>query len=441
MTYFNSTVTQFESTNNDTLPTLASVNDLVADVRAKSPATSTAMGGGLHRSIETLRALPAGAVARRHVVLFTDGMQNVNPMVHELSATPPQHNISDEPDRPPSGLTPIALNELGDITVDTIGVGAGQAFLALLGDIAIETGGVTRATVNAEDLRQFFVEELIETLRGFSPQLIAYRRGTLATANASELFIVNRGARKVVFKISWPHGQRLDLRIFKDGIDATASARVVAGKFYRIFAFDMPAKAAPGALAGNWRIALTGEPGVTYEAAGLVDEPELQYRVRLERARSRVDPPLRLAVQVWAGKRPVDGAVTVTAEIARPRVAIGNLLAQAGAAEKVPPATEPGMTVAERRLVALASDRKAWPVLVPQRQIIRLQGGKGDYRAAIPNATCQDSIASPCGSSARTASLAASSAAPPPPRSCALVPPIAAAAKLPWSRRTTRTRH
>jgi hypothetical protein len=387
VTYFNSTVTQFQDVNNDTLPTLGSVNDLIADVRSKSPATSTAMGGGLHRSIETLQALPTGAAARRHVVLFTDGMQNVNPMVHELSATPPQHDIRDEPDRPPSGLPPMALNALGGITVDTIGVGAGQAFLALLGDIASETGGVTRSTVNAEDLRQFFVEELIETLRGFSPQLIAYRRGTLATVNTNEAFLVNRSARKVVFKISWPHGQRLNLRIFKDGIDATASARIVAGKFYRILAFDMPAKAAPGALAGDWRIVLAGKPGAAYEAAAIVDEPELRYRVRLGGARNRADAPLTLSVQLRAGTRPIDAAATVTAEIARPRVAIGNLLAQASGTDRVPTAAEPAMTVAERRLAAIANDRKAWSLLVPQRQTIRLQGKKGEYRAAIPNVT------------------------------------------------------
>jgi hypothetical protein len=45
------------------------------------------------------------------------------------------------------------------------------------------------------------------------------------------------------------------------------------------------------------------------------------------------------------------------------------------------------MTVAERRLAALASDGKSWAALVPQRQTIRLQGGKGEYRAAIPDVT------------------------------------------------------
>jgi hypothetical protein len=43
--------------------------------------------------------------------------------------------------------------------------------------------------------------------------------------------------------------------------------------------------------------------------------------------------------------------------------------------------------VAERRLAALSADGKTWPALVPQRQTIRLQGGNGEFRAAVPNAT------------------------------------------------------
>ena len=39
--------------------------------------------------------------------------------------------------------------------------------------------GLAQQTLDADDLRQFFVEQLIDTLRGSSPQLIGYRRGTL----------------------------------------------------------------------------------------------------------------------------------------------------------------------------------------------------------------------------------------------------------------------
>src|SRR6185312_6279718 len=49
VTYFNTQVTQ-HAINGDTLPTLANANAIVSDVRAKSPANLTAMGGALQRS-------------------------------------------------------------------------------------------------------------------------------------------------------------------------------------------------------------------------------------------------------------------------------------------------------------------------------------------------------------------------------------------------------
>jgi hypothetical protein len=366
--YFNTAVNQFAIAG-DTLPTIGNVNAVIADVRAKTATNLTAIGGALQRSVETLRALPTGAAARRHVILFTDGMQNVNPMVREVSANPPQHQVANEPGRPASGVVPttppMRLDTLSDpadafpdVTVDTIGIGAGQAFLDLLAAIATQSGGRTRSTVSAEDLRQFFVEELIETLRGFSPQLVGYRRGAVGQESASEGFAINKTARKVLLKVSWPRGRKLVVHAFKNGADVTSSARIASGAFYRILAFDQPATAAAGTLGGGWRLHIAGTPGVAYEAAALVDEPEFRYRARLGSLRNSVDGSLALSVEVRAGKRPVEGPLEVTALVARPRIALGNLLASAPEAN--PSAPEPGMTLAERRLTAVATDPRRW---------------------------------------------------------------------------------
>ena len=148
-TYFRTTVDGFQLAG-DALPVLgapppANVGALVADVHAQSTVSGnrTSMGGGLQRAIEALAALPPDAASRRHVVLFTDGMQNTNPMVLEVTAAPPRHEIADEPGRLSSGvvpsLPPVRLDALSGITVDTIGVGAGQAFVDLLGAIAAQT--------------------------------------------------------------------------------------------------------------------------------------------------------------------------------------------------------------------------------------------------------------------------------------------------------------
>ena len=123
------------------------------------------MGGGLQRSLETLRALPADQAEARHVILFSDGMQNVNPMV-----VPPQHvEIDDLTGRPSSGVTPaippMRLDAQSPLKIDTIAVGAG-AFVDVLADIAAHGQGLAQQTLDANDLRQFFVEQLIDTLRG-----------------------------------------------------------------------------------------------------------------------------------------------------------------------------------------------------------------------------------------------------------------------------------
>ena len=64
--------------------------------------------------------------------------------------------------------------------MNTIGVGATPPFVNLLNQIASETNGRFKLTTAPdEDLRRFYVEELIDVLRQFSPQLVGYRYGTM----------------------------------------------------------------------------------------------------------------------------------------------------------------------------------------------------------------------------------------------------------------------
>ncbi len=273
-----------------------------------------------------------------------------------------------------------ASDGLPDVTVDTIGVGTG-AFLDLLGDIAAQAGGFARSTINAEDLRQFFVEELINTLRGYSPQLIDYRRGSLGRRGAVETFPVNKGARRLLLKVSWPRGHSLDVRCFRDGIDMTDAAQIVAGDFYRIIAVTSPAS-------GDWQLLIGGKSGTRYEAAAIADEPQLRYRARFASVRHQVGSPLALAVDVSADGRPIDGPMVVTAAVTRPRVAVGNLLASIGPLADGKPGYEAGMSVAEQRVAALVQDSRRWKRLRPSTETVRLQGSSGDgFRAVLTNAS------------------------------------------------------
>lgn len=383
VTYFRTMVDE-ASIGGERVPMLfGNVATLIADVNGQTvvPANLTAMGGGLQRSLETLRALPVDQAEARHVILFSDGMQNVNPMV-----VPPQHvQIDDLTGWPSSGVSPTnpptRLDAQSPLRIDTIAVGAG-AFIDVLSDIAAHGQGLAQQTLDANDLRQFFVEQLIDTLREGSPQLVGYRRGALSGRSATETFSVNRGARKLLFKVSWRRGQHLDVRVFKDGVDMTGAAEVVAGEFYRILAISS-SRSGRDPASGEWRLRISGKPGTAYEAAAIIDEKELDYQVRLERL---PDATLGLTVQVGRGGRTIEGPIAVTATMTRPRVAVGNVLAAVQPLKSGSYGTEPGMTNAERRVAALLQNPGARDRLRPVTETIRLQpDNQGGFRAVLAN--------------------------------------------------------
>ncbi len=382
-TYFRTNVDQFDL-GGETLPPLSDgADDIILHVNGQTPGNSTAMGGGLQRAIEALRGVAADTPIR-HVILFTDGMQNVNPMVLPVAG---HHEIANQTGRPNSNVAPtgVRLDQLEGIVVDTIGIGAGEAFVGLLRDIAIETGGNSWPTIDpAYDLRRFFVEELVSALRGFSPQLVAYRRGQ-SREGGGESFTVEDGGRRLVLKLSWQRGQKLDFRVSRDGTDVTALGRFIDGAFYRIFAIDLPAKGPTGVVtsAGRWRMTITGKPGIAYEAAAIVDTERLSYDGAFVARRFKVGDPVELVVRLSVNGRPLDGTVNARAALQGPGVAVGNVIAAHPAIDpdKLRGA-EPGMTAGERALLAVAQSPRQWAALKPSRDRLTLAAdATGVFRA------------------------------------------------------------
>jgi len=389
VTYFRTNVTTLLLPPGGTAlaPLAPSVATIVADLRAQqtTPSSLTAMGGGLQAAIGAL----AGIAAGRHVVLFTDGMQNVFPKV--VTATGSQLEIAGS-GTPQSNVEatspPTRLDQSLGIRVSVIGIGAGPAFLSLLQDIAAATGGLTRFTIAPdEDLRRFFVEELINALRGFSPQLVGYRRGTVATASARESFAVNAGVRKLVLKLSWKTPRKLTFRVERNGVDVTRAGTIVDGRFYRIVSFD--ANRAPAVRAGGtWTMRIRGANGDPYEVAAIVDEPSLRVEASLGTRTYRVGDAVELGLRLSADGKALTGA-KVQATVLVPRQSVGTLLAT-----KPEPAaaraghTEPGLTTAQRRVEALLLDKGARAALRPIAHTVALsERGDGVYRASFRGVT------------------------------------------------------
>ncbi len=380
--YFRTNINEFAVGPDVLLPVAANAPAIIADVRSQTTVGTnlTAMGGGIQTAINRL----TDATRPRNIIVFTDGMQNVYPMVNTTT-----FEIANQPGRPASGVSPTMpptdLNTALAIKVNTIGVGATPPFVDLLDNIADETNGLFKLTTTPDDeLRRFYVEELIDVLRQFSPQLIAYRYATMPARTSTESFTTNASTRRVVLKLSWKRGANMAFTVQKDGVDVTHLGRTIQGSFYQIFAIDVPQAGVTSA--GNWQMQITGPSGTSYEAAAIVEEEELKYEFNTGNARL-VGDPLPLSVKLTFNGLPVTDA-RATAQVLSPKEALSNLLSK-----RAVPATpagfqyEPGgATDAQRKFQLLLGDDSFRAALRPSINPIVLQNnGNGTYSAAFAN--------------------------------------------------------
>lgn len=397
VTYFRTGIQQFAAAGSgDTLvPVLPDTMELITDLQAEATNSSglTAMGAAVQSGILALQGIDAplrGVGPNRHVILFTDGLQNVNPKIHQ---GPDQQLIVEAvPDFVDAGMATLLDQPIADygVTVDTIGIGVSLESETTLLALASQTSGLSHASTNTGDLNVFFTDTLVHTLRDSSPQLVAYRYGTLADDQQDEVFTVNEGGRKIVLRLSWPSGADLDFRVEKDGIDVTAAGSWSGSGFYKIFALDLPAAqdGQPIDAGGEWRMIIRGRPGVDYEAAAIVDEPQFKYNASLGSGTYVAGDPLQMEVRLSAGARAIEGA-RVTANVGRPGDSMGNLLATHPAgADPGGLAFEPSTTIGQRNAIAVLQDEALWQRLQPVSQAVVLTGGEdGVYRGALAETT------------------------------------------------------
>jgi Zn-dependent metalloprotease len=394
--YFRTDITNFEIGGEVLLPVLSHSADIIADVQAQTTVglNLTAMGGGLQWAINML----VDESRPQNIIVFTNGMQNVNPMVKRV-ADPSEPDgfhleIDNEPGRPFSNISPTSpqtvIDENLGITISSIAVGAGDPYLELLEDIAEKTGGISRfTTAPDDDLRRFYIEELVSVLQQHSPQLLAYRYGTLGSSPALEEFDVAENAKKIVFKTSWERGRTFSVRIFKDDVEMSEYARLTSGPFYSISSLELPVTTGNGIVdsEGTWRLQIEGQKGTDYEIAAIVDEPKFAYEFSLGEDDYRVGDPVEIFARINYGGVPVTDADEVKVTVLKPGMGMGTLLSVKGfPSEPEDFQTEKGILESQKKLQLLLMREDAWAKVQPKKRII-FMGHRQDgmYTAVFEN--------------------------------------------------------
>ena len=372
--YFDSSIDTFSTSGGDELVTLTgSGDDVISYIRSKTDGGATAMGGGAQTAINMLTDVSRP----RSLIIFTDGMQNRDPMIELQGGV---YEIRDT-GRPGSGVSPTTpptqLNTALDITVNTIGVGVTGAYEAELNAISGGTDGLHKSTTNADaDLRRFYIEQLVDTLRDASPQLVDYRYARVSKDKTdAQSFGINVGAKKVVFAISWDHRDagRLPVAVFKDGKDITKfSKERRRGNFYDVISFDtsshQKAAGTDAALSsdGVWEVRVQGSGEIDYEVAALADDSLLDYEFETTPGLLQAGDTAVLASEVQLNGLPYGDDVFIRVEIGIPQESTATALTLTPTPSGIEPKN--GETFAEAKLRHLLLHSKEFLERISKRR-------------------------------------------------------------------------
>lgn len=336
----------------------SSIDALIAAIRARPAGGSTALGGGLETALQML--LTGGAGHGKHIIAFTNGMQNISPMLR-LNATN-QYVIRAEPVSAADGVygdsgvtaTPAVPFNTPLVTfgvkIHTIGIGVSETaddrWLSLIRDVAFETTAQNQFISRAQEIEGAFLNNLVESLRGFSPQRIGEHADQLA-ANATSIaktFTVDAAATQATFILSWSRDAGavpLDFELrTPSGQSATPLARRIRGARYVLDELFFPLVGTNGRPidhAGVWTMVIQRASGrdqtakprgpVAFQAYGIADVPKIDFIATFNKSIFKAGERPILTVAVLDNNRPVVGVRRMTAVIHLPRVAVGTLLA------------------------------------------------------------------------------------------------------------------
>ena len=305
------------------------------------PLQGTAMGPALQSAFTGCPVIGASCSPRagfddtsdhfRHIVLFTDGDQNVGPNV----------------ETPASVSQPLTLNSFQvrarAIPIHTIGTGyaAGSTYETLLKRISLDTGGrATFTSTPITDMSNAFLNTLITIFRGNTLGMVDSKTATIAkgAGKIDQQFLIDKSAKRIVFLLSWhaenPADQNpnaLTLEVMRPGSTTPLTVGVTStdASYHHIKNITVPLPDGPTAHEGLWTVrvkeSLTGTSQV-FNTAALIDEKQLEYDLGALPANYATGLPIHLQARVMEDGTPVKNLTTATLRVTRPQGALGSIL-------------------------------------------------------------------------------------------------------------------
>lgn len=334
--------------SSDVQPTVLSLQELipnidalVASVRGEPAGGYTAMGGALRVALDGLSGTSHPAT-----ILFTNGMQNVNPLVlHSGGASTPYQILNGTTAQAYGGTSSIPPNPGVDIDsygipIHGIAIGraVGDAYHQLLSDITTETSGLLNIT-NSPDiaLREFYLNDLVHALSLNTIEMIDYRYVQINQGGfLSESFDLDKGINRAAFMVNWIGDVSDLIRNFSvrspDGV-ILKPTKWIHGNHYSIAIFDFPYMKQQVSIEpiGRWTVFsrdnINGQTNC--QVALIVDEKEIHYKLKAKPQIPWAGTTIDLSALVTGQfQEPLKNISEMSVRVQKPNTPLGDVLSK-----------------------------------------------------------------------------------------------------------------
>jgi len=350
-----------------------------ADMLGKGPTNLTAMGKGLlNAKLKLDGNNPINA--RKLVLLFTDGLQNVSPLVNPdgVTLSPGSFTLND------------VCNGADSIRYYTIGMGNITLVPEVLGQIAQANKGVSLTTTTGADegdINTFFQYQFANMLQGSSPQVVSQKIGQLSSAGTTYTYPINANVTKIYFELINPDASNISLKIEKDGKDLTSHAKIVNGTFYKTLSLTLPLLS-PEEISthGDWNLTISGTSPKKYSLTCFVDDHFIDVNCNPAKTVYTVGDPLNFQATLTFAGKPIKGEGNkVQAMLLKPGEDLGDLLSTY-TDNKTDSLNDVEAGAETKYLHLIQSDESFYKALLPESQVIDLEdSGNGIFKGSYTN--------------------------------------------------------
>ncbi len=263
--WFTDDVREYENSTNQKLLTIPdNWPELRDQIIIQETGTCTAMGSGLQTAFNTLSI----SNQKGYVILCTDGIQNINPLVIKVDDHYEIINGDDWCGTPTQIGEYIGINIAEyTIPVHTIGVGITANYEPLLDEIATQTQAFYRGTNDPDrDLDFIYLACLCNCMAGGSPSILYHNTGSLSVDEHKkvESFYLNNSVRKITAILSWKKSQESNFTFWlysPDGTLLNLHSEMKLFENHCMATIYLPKRQNRELLkyAGEWRMMIRGE--------------------------------------------------------------------------------------------------------------------------------------------------------------------------------------